>query len=153
MRSVMGAAPEDRSRPRSRAELLDAWSRLFGETSRRWWLPSVIGRPDLAEADVQALEDLVLDEIEGRHAYDPVYLANFAFDLRAALARVTAPTLVVELATPRERHLARQGDAIVAMMHDCRSCTIDRDDATLLRDEPELLAAVVLGFLSGAHPG
>lgn len=72
--------------------------------------------------------------------YDALYAANFAFDLAAAFARITSPTLLVELAVPSEEHLGRQAGLICARMRDARPLQIDFDDRTLLLEHADLLA-------------
>lgn len=124
------------------------WALLFDKLSRIWWRPKTINREQVADAGLRELEDEVLDLLHGRQGYGAFYRASWAFDIGAALKRVAAPSLVIELVIKREAHLARQGPVLEKLMADCRSVIIEMSDNDLLYRHPELLAGHMSEFLS-----
>lgn len=78
---------------------------------------------------------------------DAIYAANYAFDLAAALRRVSAPALVIELAVPEEEHLGRAAQALCGLMTRARALRIDCDDRTLLQERPRDLAVALHDFI------
>lgn len=88
-----------------------------------------------------------LDLLQARAGADAMYPANLAFDFPAALARVTAPTLVLELTTTAESGMGLQGPLLVAMMRHGQTETLPGDDRDLLQYRPVLLAEVLSRFL------
>jgi len=130
------------------AHLLRGWGRTYATLSQTWWAPRVVDANPLTEADLEETQDEVIDRLQARAAFDAVYRANFDFDLAEALARLTVPTLVIELATPGEDHLGRQADALVALIPDAQAVTFENTDRDVLEREPEKLAAAIEAFLA-----
>ena len=83
---------------------------------------------------------------------DALYAANFAFDVASALARVQAPSLVIELAVPAEEHLGRQADALCALMPNAQALQLQGDDNEWLQTRPGELARILRSFLLQAGP-
>lgn len=127
--------------------LLRGWARTYRALAETWWGPRVVDANPLTTAHFEETQDEALDRIQARAAFDAVYRANFGFDLAAAMARLTVPTLVVELATPGEDHLGRQAAAVVALVPTAQAVTFENTDRDVLEREPEKLAAAILGFL------
>ncbi|MEK9946439.1 MAG: alpha/beta hydrolase [Alphaproteobacteria bacterium] len=130
------------------AHLLRGWGRTYATLSQTWWAPRVVDPSPLTEADLEETQDEVIDRLQARAAFDAVYRANFDFDLADALARLTMPTLVIELATSGEDHLGRQADALVALIPDAQAVTFENTDRDVLEREPAKLAAAIEAFLS-----
>lgn len=124
------------------------WSLLFGKLSRLWWRPSVVGNPEAGTAQFRVLEDEILDLLEGRAGFGAFYRASWAFDVGDMLAKVAAPTLVVELVTRQEKHLGLQGPVIEKLMPDCRSVALEMHDYDLLYHRPDALVAQLRAFLA-----
>jgi len=130
------------------AHLLRGWGRTYATLAQTWWAPRVVDAAPLTDAVLAETQDEVIDRIQARAAFDAVYRANFNFDLADALARLTMPTLVIELATPGEDHLGRQADALVALIPDAQAVTFENTDRDVLEREPEKLAAAIEAFLA-----
>lgn len=97
--------------------------------------------------DPQAWQDEQTDR-RSSCGHDTLYAADYAFDLAAALRRIAAPTLVLELAVPEEDALGRQADALCALLANGRSLQLPFDDRELLLAQPMQLAAALLEFLN-----
>ena len=100
-------------------------------------------------ADRDAARLLALDELqaEGTAA---LYAANFAYDLGRDYARIAAPTLVLEVATPEEdRTIGRQGPAVQRLIPSAALETLQEpEDHTLtLENRAQDLAAILLRWL------
>ena len=127
---------------------INDWALLFGKLNRIWWRPSVAGNPNAGAAEINLLEDEILDLLEGRLGFGAFYRASWAFDVGELLARVTVPALVIELATRREAHLGLQGPVIEKLMPDCRSVVEEMHDYDLLYGRPQVLAGHLARFLA-----
>jgi pimeloyl-ACP methyl ester carboxylesterase len=127
---------------------LKEWAIIFNNLSKIWWRPGAIGKNEVTDQDLRQLEDEVIDLLHGRQGYGAFYRASWAFDIGETLAKVTAPTLVIELATPREAHLGRQAPVLEKLMPNCRSVTVEMNDSDLLYHHPEILARHITEFLS-----
>ena len=130
------------------AHLLRQWAKLFGSVAESWWKGDIIGRRTFGTDDIAVLENEVLDKIQARAAFDPIYRANFSFDLTGAIARSPVPTLIVELVTPQEDHLGRQGDAVHQLLQHGELVVFENTDRDVLERDPGKLASVVLHFLA-----
>lgn len=75
------------------------------------------------------------------------YRANLAFDFAAALERITAAVLLIELTVGNEEHLGRQAHFLAQRMQACTPVAITGDDQQLLRDSSEKLAKLLRSFL------
>lgn len=132
------------------SHLLRNWGRTFDGVAHLWWGPALMDTLPLAEGDLQAVQGEAIDRILSRPSYDAIYAANFAFDLSAALARVTMPTLIVELAVPGEAHLGRQAAHCAQLNPRIRTVTLERSDRDVLETVPQELAAAIRTFLESA---
>jgi pimeloyl-ACP methyl ester carboxylesterase len=126
------------------AEWAAAWQRL----TAIWWDRRLVAGGATA-ADREAARLLALDELqaEGTAA---LYAANFAYDLGRDYARIAAPTLVLEVATPEEdRTIGRQGlevqrripGAALETLHEAEGHTLT------LENRAQDLAAILLRWL------
>ena len=126
------------------AEWAAAWQRL----TAIWWDRRLVAGGATA-ADRDAARLLALDELqaEGTAA---LYAANFAYDLGHDYARIAAPTLVLEVATPEEdRTVGRQGlevqrripGAALETLHEAEGHTLT------LENRAQDLAAILLRWL------
>ena len=102
--------------------------------------------------DPAAYRDEQIDVLTG-HGNDALYAANFAFDLASALARVQAPSLVIELAVPAEEHLGCQASALCASMPNAQALQLPGNDDDWLQTRSGELAEILHSFLLGTGPG
>lgn len=94
--------------------------------------------------------ELVIDGLEAFQDRPAFYRAAFAYDLGADLARIEAPTLILEIATPREdREVGRQGEALLATIPESTLLTLEHEDvyAVTLEDRVPQLAGILREFL------
>ena len=126
------------------------WADIFSVVSAVWWRESLMrditNRVLRAQAMVKAV-----DEIESADSMPGLYRANFAFDLHGAYARITIPTLVLEIATPSEdRLIGRQGPAVLEIIRGAQLATIEEEDyhGITLEDHADVVAPILRRFLS-----
>ena len=133
--------PEKAKRDGAIADIVDKYFTDFPDSPggdahlRRWqaeWT-DVCGfaqpRPLFAQktvtaGDIDALKVRVLDHVQALGAVRATYAANFDFDFAAALARVRAPTLVIELVMPDEERYGRQLDSLCRLLPGATGATI-----------------------------
>lgn len=101
-----------------------AWAAMFRTLSAEWWSTDVTDAGFSVQtrrvARAKALDAL---QSGGTAA---LYAANFAYDLGRDLARLTVPTLVIEVVTPHEdAGVGRQGAAVLDLVPHARLATIE----------------------------
>lgn len=97
-----------------------AWLGAFKRVSGLWWDERLLDEATGAGL-VSQIRDKIADELTSLACTGPIYQANFDFDFAAALARITASTLIIEVVNPTEdRAYGRQGQKLVDMMRDAR---------------------------------
>jgi pimeloyl-ACP methyl ester carboxylesterase len=80
---------------------------------------------------LRAIEARMVDDILARRQVAGFYDANFAFDLAAALRRVVAPTLVLEITSPTEDEaIGRQGEALCRLLAQGSLTSLPEQEAT-----------------------
>lgn len=107
------------------------------------------------EARMPETVELAIDELESFRDRPAFYRAAFEHDLEADLRAIRAPTLVLEIATPKEdREVGRQGAALLATIPDATLLTLEHPDvyAVTLEDRPEEIAAVLRRFMLDPKP-
>jgi pimeloyl-ACP methyl ester carboxylesterase len=80
------------------------------------------------------------------HSAGPIYRANFAFDLGAAVRRISAPTLLLEFATPAEDHFGHQAPALAKAMPAGQALVLENTGAQVHQQSPERISAIVRDF-------
>lgn len=122
------------------------WADLSGfALPRTLFAKSPITPEDIADAQVR-----VLDHLQALQGVAAAYRANFAFDFGAAIERIPARTLVLELVMPHEEHYGRQLEAVRARIKDARGAAIENADGGVLEVLPEEIARRIVDFLSEA---
>ena len=129
------------------ATRLKTWAKTFGSVSESWWKADIVGGA-FSDEDQALLEREVLDKVQAQRSFDSIYRANFGFDMTGAISRIQAPTLVVELATPQEDHLGRQGEAVKKLLKRGELVVFENTDRDVLEREAEKLAKATLVFLA-----
>jgi pimeloyl-ACP methyl ester carboxylesterase len=108
----------------------------------------IFSREKIEKADIEALKIRVLDHVQGLSALRATYAANYEFDFGAALSRISAPTLMLELVMPDEEHYGRQLDAIIPLLKQGRGATIQGAGRVALESHAGELARHLTEFLS-----
>ena len=125
------------------------WLAVQADVQPLWWPRQLLQGKEVAAEDVAIAEAMVLDHLLGWRSIVPTYEAIFAFDLEAAMRRMTAPTLVLELRPADEAHLPAQAPVICGLIAGSRGAALEGCDASVFRRAPERVAQAVLPFLSG----
>ena len=125
------------------------WLMAQADVQSLWWPPQLLTGTEVADEDVAVAEAMVIDHLLGWRSIVPTYEAIFAFDLAAALRKISAPTLVLELRPADEAHLPAQAPAICDIVGGARSVVLEGCDASVFRRRPERVADAVLPFLGG----
>ena len=120
---------------------------MFADMSRLWWDKRAIGefgyRPELRRYLAARISDL----LEAKPSAAAIYATNFGFDFEAALRRVVAPSLVIEVASKAEAHLGPQAARLAALMPNAQAATIEEGDREVLEMRTEEVARLILDFL------
>jgi pimeloyl-ACP methyl ester carboxylesterase len=134
------------------------WLMAHADVQKLWWPADLLaGHPAADAASVAAAvveaESMVIDHLLGWRSIVPTYEAIFDFDLEAALRRIRAPALVLELRPADEADLPAQAPVICAMVPGSTARSLEGCDAGVFRRDPHRVAEAVLPFLASAAPG
>jgi len=129
------------------AHLARQWLATHAYANGLWWPPKLLTANALTDDDIDAVEAQVIDYLLGWRNVVPMYQAVFDFDLAEALRSIEAPTLVLELVTPEERHLGAQAEAISRAMRRATPATLEVTYLHALETEAEALAKTIVPFL------
>lgn len=126
----------------------EQWSaEMFADISRLWSDKRAVEEfgytPDLR----RYLSARIMDLLQAKPSATAIYDANFNFDFEAALRRVDAPTLIIEVASAAEEHLGRQADRLAGLMPDAKPATIEEGDREVLEMRTEEVLGLILDFL------
>lgn len=125
------------------------WLMAQADVQGIWWSQQLLQGSEVGAEDVAIPESMVIDHLLGWRSIVPTYEAIFEFDLAAAMRRMKAPTLVLELRPEAEAHMAAQAPLICNMISGSSSATLPGYDASVFRRRPDKVADAVLPFLSG----
>ncbi len=140
------AAKEDKHDGQYR--LLREWLSTKLTLDAGWW-PAKVLTGDAIDADlIHAAETKAIDYLLGWRSAIPIYEAVFEFDLAEAVARILAPTLILELAPPEEWHLSPQAAHLAALMKDAKTETIQVSHGAAMEHQREEIARIILTFLT-----
>jgi pimeloyl-ACP methyl ester carboxylesterase len=131
------------------AHRLREWLMVQADVQALWWPQQLLQAKEVSAQDVAIAESMVIDHLLGWRSIVPTYEAIFEFDLAAAMRRMKASTLVLELRPVDEAHLAAQATAVCGLIPGSRCTTLEGCDASVFRRSPERVAQAVLPFLSG----
>ena len=124
------------------------WLMAHADVHSIWWPPTLLSGGSVASKDVEIAESMVIDHLLGWRSIVSTYEAIFAFDLAAAMRRIAAPTLVLELQAAAETHFGAQAPVICGMMKHARAVVLPDSDASIFRTRPNIVAEAVLPFLT-----
>jgi pimeloyl-ACP methyl ester carboxylesterase len=129
------------------SHLVKQWATDFGLLTGLWWDTSDLARESLTPELLHRRRDRVIDHLQLRDVA-AVYGAIFAFDLGARMRQIEARTLIIEVATPQEEHLGRQGEKLVKLVRDSRLATLEHTRGGLAVEAlAEPLSRLILDFL------
>ncbi len=98
---------------------------------------------NLGEVEQKLTLSRVEDEIRGFETFDQLYVANFSFDLEAALRTMPVETVVMEFVTPNESHLDRQADLLVDAIPVAQAMTLSGSDRRLVTEDAVTFAEAI----------
>jgi pimeloyl-ACP methyl ester carboxylesterase len=109
---------------------LRGWAALGRTLARTWWDDALFTSSE-PEAVIRSIEDKIIDDLQSRRSVRDFYAANLAFDFAAALAKVRAPLLVLEITSEAEdRSLGRQAQALAGSLSGAQTAVLPQTDAT-----------------------
>ncbi len=132
-------------------EQAQLWATGFKRISDIWWDGKLYSDPRGALAFERARQ-ATADRVQALPFAKATYAANFAYDLGGDIARLTQPTLFIEVVTPAEELVpGRQGAKLLGLLPGARLETLQEPDgpshAVTLDRQYERLAALLRGFL------
>ena len=150
--------PDRDARNAAIRHIVDKYFTEYPDPLRRWcanWqdvtafaLPKeIFTKEKVAVEDVEDLKIRVLDHVQALSAIEATYGANFDYDFGAALGRIGAKTLLLELVMPHEEHLGRQLDAVCRHLKNGRGETILNAGGVAIESHAAQIARSVTQFL------
>lgn len=101
-----------------------AWAATYRTLAEEWWSADVTDA-GFAEEARRVAHAKALDALQSAGT-PALYAANFAYDLGRDLARLSVPTLLIEVATPHEdASIGRQAAAVLALVPHATVATIE----------------------------
>lgn len=129
-------------------ERLRRWSADWNDIIGFGMPRSLFAKAVVTDEDIADLKVRVLDHVQALSAIQATYGANFSFDFGAAIQRIAAKTLLLELVMPDEEHYGRQLEALCKLIKNARGATIDNAGRVALESHTEELARHIIGFLA-----
>jgi pimeloyl-ACP methyl ester carboxylesterase len=131
------------------SHLVKQWAAEFSALSALWWDTTRLAGEPLTEELFRQRRERVIEMLQIR-GLDQVYEAIFDFDLGERMKQIKSPTLLIEVATPQERHLPRQGEKLVKLIAGSRLATVEHSrGGNVVEVEAEQLVKLILDFLKG----
>jgi pimeloyl-ACP methyl ester carboxylesterase len=132
------------------SHLVKQWAAEFGSVAGLWWDTSNFAREKLSAELFQRRRERIIEYLQIREVSE-VYRAIFDFDLGARMGQIKARTLLIEVATPQEEHLGRQGEKLVKLIAGSQLVTMEHAQGGIVVEvEAEQLAKLILDFLSSS---
>lgn len=129
------------------SHLVKQWASDFARVAGIWWDSANFGREKLTPELFQRRKERIMDLLQLRDISE-VYRAIFAFDLGARMREIQAPALIIEVLTPQEEHLGRQGEKLVKLVSGSRLATVTHTaGGSAVEAKAEEIARLILDFL------
>ncbi len=129
------------------SHLVKQWAADFGSVADLWWDTTGFAEEKLTPELFRLRKERVIDKLQMREIAE-VYRAILEFDLGARIRQIRAKTLFIEVATPQEEHLGRQGEKLVKLLADSQLATVGHTQGGIaVEAKAEQLAALILDFL------
>ena len=126
------------------------WLMVQADVLPLWWPPALLAGAAVTAEQTANAESMVIDHLLGWRSIVPTYEAIFDFDLAAAMRRMTAPTLVLELHSAHEAHFGAQAPLICSQMFNAQPLVLQGLDAGVFRTHPRTVADAVIPFLGAS---
>jgi pimeloyl-ACP methyl ester carboxylesterase len=129
------------------SHLIKQWAADFAAVANLWWDTKRLARDKLTPELFRQRKERVIDILQLR-GVEEVYRAIFDFDLGDRMKQIKAHTLIIEVATPQEKHLNRQGEKLVKLINGSQLATVEHSTGgNVVEVEAEHLAKLILEFL------
>ncbi len=129
------------------SHLVKQWASDFSELSSLWWDTEKLDAVALTSELLRERRERVIEQLQMRGIAD-VYAAIFAFELGARMRQVRAKTLIIEVETPEEAHLGRQGEELAKLISGSRLARVAHTKGGIaVEAEPQAFANLILSFL------
>lgn len=122
------------------------WAAANAELQGLWWPQPLRTAASVSAAQVEDAEAQVIDYLQGWRSIVPTYRAIFDFDMEAALRRIEARSLVLELLTAGEMHFGEQARRLCAVMKRAQPASM-QGDGEVFETRAGDCSAAILGFL------
>ena len=131
------------------SHLFKQWAADFNAITSIWWDSANPEPESLSPQLLQRRRERVIEHLQLRNLAQ-VYQAIFAFDLGSRMRQIKARTLIIEIETPEEAQLGRQGEKLQQLVAGSRLATLASTAGGIaVETEAEQLARLVLDFLQG----
>ena len=129
------------------SHLLKQWAADFAAMTSLWWDSTNALAETLTPERLQRRKEQIIEQLQLR-SLDEVYRAIFAFDLGARMRQIKSRTLIIEVETPDEAHLGRQGENLLKLIPGSQLARVTHTTVGLaVEAEAEELARLTLDFL------
>lgn len=129
------------------SHLVKQWAADFGYLATAWWDTTSFSREKLSPELFQRRKELIIEQLQIREVGE-VYRAIFAFDLGARMRQIKARTLIIEVATPQEEQLGRQGEKLIKLIPNSQLATVEHAAGGIVVEaKAEEFARLILDFL------
>jgi pimeloyl-ACP methyl ester carboxylesterase len=148
LKAVVGASIRKFESAPDGSHLIRQWAAEFGAITSLWWDSANFTPETLTPGLMRQRKERIIEKLQMRDLAE-VYRAIFAFDLGARMREIEAKTLIIEVETPEEAHLERQGQKLVKLVRGSRLATVAHTKGGLVVEaEAEALATLILDFLN-----
>ena len=148
LRAVVGPSIRKFEPEPDGSHLVKQWASEFSAVASTWWDTTNYARETLTPELFRRRRERVIEQLQLRDVSE-VYRAIFAFDLGARMRQIQAKTLIIEVATPQEAHLERQGEKLVRLVPGSRLATVEhKAGGIVVEAEAEQVARLILDFLA-----
>ena len=125
---------------------LREWLRTKLILDATWWPEPLLTGAAKDEA-IASAESKAIDFLLGWRSAIPIYHAVFAQDLAGTVARIEAPSLVLELITDQEKALGLQGERLAKLMPHAISRTLPITYGAGMERQTGAIADAILTFI------
>lgn len=127
---------------------LRRWMANWADLSGMAWPGGLTSKAGVSAQDIEDIRLRLLQHLQALPNMADTYRANFAFDFGAAMERITAPTLVIELPVPEEEErYGRQLQAVCAKIRGSRGVTIEQREGGVPVNRDAEIAKNIIAFL------
>lgn len=129
------------------SHLVREWLNTLVNVEAIWWPKKILVNDVVDLVDIKNAEARAIDFVLGWRSCVPVYEAVFSYDLEHAYRSIKQRTLVLELCTKQEAHLAGQAERVCKILANGAPARLVEMDGLALENNPDLFAEHIKEFL------